>query len=269
MIEMIGDDVLAAAGDENKLLDTGLTGFFHRILDDRLVHHRQHFLGMALVAGKKRVPIPATGKTAFANGFDVGHVVFRAVALGFEDVFQGMVLKRPVSWHRPAIIVQFQSFLGNHGQVICYSFHVDAGGRFGACLTRHACDDFRILAALDAGEAQQAMTLSESALREEGISPAERARLLLYHGLARELLGQHSAAMRDLTLSLDNQCFAGGGARAALLQRGFLHDGLGELEEAVSDYSAAVALKDYLKKVSACLCLFTHLTDRGTANRKH
>ena len=29
------------------------------------------------------------------------------------------------------------------------------------------------------------------------------------------------------------------------------------------------ALPDDLKRVSACLCLFTHLTDRGTANRKH
>jgi len=102
-----------------------------------------------------------------------------------------------------------------------------------------------ILAALDAGEARAAMTLSESALREEGISPAERARLLLYHGLARELLGQHSAALHDLTLSLDSHALPVDERGQALLQRGFLHDGLGELGEAVSDYSAAAALKDY------------------------
>ena len=102
-----------------------------------------------------------------------------------------------------------------------------------------------ILAALDAGEAQQAMTLSESALREGGISPAERARLLLYDGLARELLGQHSAAMHDLTLSLDSHALPVEERGQAFLQRGFLHDGLGQLEEAVSDYTAAAALKDY------------------------
>jgi len=102
-----------------------------------------------------------------------------------------------------------------------------------------------ILAALDTGEARAALTLSESALREEGISPAERARLLLYHGLARELLGQHSAALHDLTLSLDSHALPVDERGQALLQRGFLHDGLGELGEAVSDYSAAAALKDY------------------------
>ena len=102
-----------------------------------------------------------------------------------------------------------------------------------------------ILTALDSGEAQQAMTLSESALREEGISPSERARLLLYHGLARELLGQHQAAMRDLTLSLDSHALPLDERGQALLQRGFLRDGLGQLDEAASDYSAAAALKDY------------------------
>src|SRR6186713_1339500 len=61
-------------------------------------------LGMALVAGRNRVPMPATGKTAFRTGF--------AVVM----LFRGMVLKHPVSSHRPAIIVQFQAFDGNHGQ---------------------------------------------------------------------------------------------------------------------------------------------------------
>lgn len=102
-----------------------------------------------------------------------------------------------------------------------------------------------ILAAIDSGEAQQALTLSESALREEGITPNERARLLLYHGLARALLGQHQAAMHDLTLSLDSHALPLDERGQALLQRGFLRDGLGQLDEAISDYSAAAALKDY------------------------
>ena len=33
-------------------------------LNDRLVDERQHFFGCALVAGRKRVPRPAAGKTA-------------------------------------------------------------------------------------------------------------------------------------------------------------------------------------------------------------
>src|SRR4051812_10118413 len=90
-------------------------------------------LGMALVAGKKRVPMPATGKTALRTGL--------AADIWFPGVFQGMVLKRPVSWHRGAIIVQFQSFLGNHGQIICDSFDGVAAGRRGAGVARHACDD--------------------------------------------------------------------------------------------------------------------------------
>src|SRR5690348_16468912 len=64
-------------------------------------------LGIALVAGRKRVPMPATGKTALRTGLGAD--------IGFFGVFQGMVLKRPVSWHRPAIIVQFQPVAGNHG----------------------------------------------------------------------------------------------------------------------------------------------------------
>jgi tetratricopeptide (TPR) repeat protein len=102
-----------------------------------------------------------------------------------------------------------------------------------------------ILAALDKGDAQQAAALSETALKEENNSASEKARLLLYHGLARELLGQHSAALRDLTLSLDSHALPAEERGQALLQRGFLHDGLGQLEEALSDYSAAAALKDY------------------------
>jgi hypothetical protein len=44
--------------------DAGLVGLFHRVLDQRLVDDRQHFLGLALVAGRNRVPRPATGNTA-------------------------------------------------------------------------------------------------------------------------------------------------------------------------------------------------------------
>src|SRR6202041_1880861 len=43
-IEMIFDGILAASGDENNVLDSGSNAFFHRVLNQRLIHHRQHFL---------------------------------------------------------------------------------------------------------------------------------------------------------------------------------------------------------------------------------
>ncbi|HET7086132.1 MAG TPA: tetratricopeptide repeat protein [Rhizomicrobium sp.] len=102
-----------------------------------------------------------------------------------------------------------------------------------------------ILAALDKGEARQAAILSDSALKEADNSAGQRASLMLYRGLAHELLGQHEAAMRDLTAALDSRALPSEERGQALLQRGFLRDGLGRLEEAVADYSAVAALKDY------------------------
>ena len=47
-IEMVLDRALGAAGDENHLANTGLIGLLYRVLDQRLVYHRQHFLGAGL-----------------------------------------------------------------------------------------------------------------------------------------------------------------------------------------------------------------------------
>jgi hypothetical protein len=40
-------------------------------LDERAVDDRQHLLGTDLVAGRNRVPRPATGKTAFLTFFNL------------------------------------------------------------------------------------------------------------------------------------------------------------------------------------------------------
>ena len=61
---MVLDHGLVAAGDEDEMLDAGLACFVHHVLNQRPVHHREHFLWHALVAGRKRVPRPATGKMA-------------------------------------------------------------------------------------------------------------------------------------------------------------------------------------------------------------
>jgi hypothetical protein len=68
-VEMVLDDGLVAAGDEDEVLDTRLARLVDHVLDDRPVDDGQHLLGIALVAGRKRVPRPATGKTALRTFF--------------------------------------------------------------------------------------------------------------------------------------------------------------------------------------------------------
>ena len=102
-----------------------------------------------------------------------------------------------------------------------------------------------VQAALDKGDAQHAASVAEAALREKGARASDRACLLLDRGLARELLGAHDAALRDLTQALDTNALPPDERGQALLQRGFLHDGLGRLNEAIGDYTAAIALKGY------------------------
>jgi len=61
IIEVIFDGVLALASDNDDVFDAGGDAFFNDVLNLRLVHKRPHFLGLRLVAGKKRVPRPAAG----------------------------------------------------------------------------------------------------------------------------------------------------------------------------------------------------------------
>jgi tetratricopeptide (TPR) repeat protein len=97
-------------------------------------------------------------------------------------------------------------------------------------------------AALDKGDAQHAANLADAALKEN-ISAGERGRLLLYRGLAEELLGSHDLATHDFTTALDTHALPAEVRAQALLQRGFLRDGLGNLDEAAKDYTAVIALK--------------------------
>jgi tetratricopeptide (TPR) repeat protein len=99
-----------------------------------------------------------------------------------------------------------------------------------------------VQSALDKGDAQQAATLAEAGLKE-WVTASERGRLLLYRGLARELLGASAEAMRDFTQALDTGALPPDERAQALLQRGFLRDGLGRLDEAAADYTAVIALK--------------------------
>ena len=98
-----------------------------------------------------------------------------------------------------------------------------------------------VQAALDKGDASQAANLAETGLKEAG--PAERGRLLLYRGLAQELLGATDAAITDFTQALASNGLPPEERAQAFLQRGFLRDGLGKLELATADYSAVIAMK--------------------------
>ena len=98
-----------------------------------------------------------------------------------------------------------------------------------------------VQAALDKGDAGQAANLAETGLKEAG--PAERGRLLLYRGLAQELLGATDAAVTDFTQALAASNLPPEERAQALLQRGFLRDGLGKLELATADYSAVIVMK--------------------------
>jgi len=99
-----------------------------------------------------------------------------------------------------------------------------------------------VLAALDKGDAQTAARLADAALVEVGVSAGQRGSLLLYRGLARELMGQSDHALKDLTQALDTNALSSDEREQALLQRGFLRDSLGRLGEAIGDYSAVIAL---------------------------
>ena len=83
--------------------------------------------------------------------------------------------------------------------------------------------------------------ISQTGLKEAG--PAERGRLLLYRGLAQELLGATVAAVIDFTQALASNALPPEERAQAFLQRGFLRDGLGKLELATADYSAVIVMK--------------------------
>lgn len=97
-------------------------------------------------------------------------------------------------------------------------------------------------AALDGGDAAQARRLAEDGLKEPGLEPLARARLLLDRGLASELLGVHDQALVDFTAAINAHMLPAAEQAQALLQRGFLLDSLGRLGPALGDYTAAIHL---------------------------
>ena len=66
-VEVILDRVLAAAGDEDDVVDAGRDRFLDAVLDDRLVDERQHFLRLRLGRGKEARAEAGGGEDGFAD----------------------------------------------------------------------------------------------------------------------------------------------------------------------------------------------------------
>jgi tetratricopeptide (TPR) repeat protein len=97
--------------------------------------------------------------------------------------------------------------------------------------------------ALDKGDAQYAANLADQALKDASLDAPQRGSLLLYRGLARELLGAQGEAAADFTGALQIRALPRDAREQVLLQRGFLLDSMDRLGDAAGDYSAVIAMK--------------------------
>jgi len=68
-IEMVLERALAAAGDEDHLLDPGFARFLDRILDQRPIDDRQHLLGNGFGGGEEAGAETGDRKDCLANRF--------------------------------------------------------------------------------------------------------------------------------------------------------------------------------------------------------
>jgi hypothetical protein len=74
-IEVVFDDVLVTAGDENEMLDTRFQSFVDHILNDGLVDDSQHLLRHGLGGRKKASPETRNRKYSFSNFFMLCHTI--------------------------------------------------------------------------------------------------------------------------------------------------------------------------------------------------
>ena len=66
-VEVVLDRPLLAGGDDDDLLDPGGDGLLDRVLDDRLVHQRQHLLRLRLGGGQEAGAPAGGGEDSLAN----------------------------------------------------------------------------------------------------------------------------------------------------------------------------------------------------------
>ena len=105
-VEVILDRALGGAGDEHQAPGAGHQCFLDRVLDQRLVDHRQHFLGAGLGGRKKARAAPGHWKHCCANCYlrcTSGHLL----TLRSTTVICGMVVDLAGRPHGPG--TQFAS----------------------------------------------------------------------------------------------------------------------------------------------------------------
>jgi tetratricopeptide (TPR) repeat protein len=96
---------------------------------------------------------------------------------------------------------------------------------------------------LSRGDGAAARGLSDNALLRPGLGEADRARLLGYRGLARNLEGDREGAMADLTATLGAKGLTKEEQSRFYLERGLTLDAMSRLDEAAADYTAALRLE--------------------------
>ncbi len=84
VIEMILEDVLAAARHEDELLDSGLARFLDGLSNDGLVHHRQHLFGDGLGGGQKARAHACDRENSFADRLGLRHLAAFLKRSGYE-----------------------------------------------------------------------------------------------------------------------------------------------------------------------------------------
>jgi hypothetical protein len=84
-IEMVLDRPLVAAGDKDHVANAGFVGFLDRVLDQRLVHHRHHFLGLRLCGGKETGAQSGDRKYRFGNLGEFIHRRDKGMTLKFAE----------------------------------------------------------------------------------------------------------------------------------------------------------------------------------------
>ncbi|KAG1315362.1 hypothetical protein G6F63_016122 [Rhizopus arrhizus] len=67
LVEIVGDCMLVAVGDEHQRIAAGLDGFIHGVLDQRPINDRQHLLRHGLGCWQKTRPQPCHRENRFAD----------------------------------------------------------------------------------------------------------------------------------------------------------------------------------------------------------
>ena len=101
LVEVIGDGVLVAIGDENQGVAARFDGLVHRVLDQRPVDDRQHFLGDGFGCREKTGTEAGHGEHGLA--YTSGHHTFLAVRRGsvttVAEPGRGACAWLPMGWN--------------------------------------------------------------------------------------------------------------------------------------------------------------------------